>query len=377
NTRLALEWAIANDPETGLRLARAFSWIWFVRGAVPESQHWLVQGLESAGDVADDLRAGTLWWIGANATTLGQYARARATHEEALAIYGDRDNEVGVANCLHGLGRIEQFAGDPGRAVERYQAAAELFRQHHVPRLMVTLSNLGLALLESDKLDQASAVLDEALALAERHGLPWHRAQILDAQGSVALMRGDLPLARCSLRRSVELCRAAGDPRFVAQALETCAWLATVEGAAEHAARLLGAASRMRDTIGVPVSQSARRKYDRYVPVIHAQLGLAGWQRAWAEGNALSQTEAIDVALAGVTLTPEPAPPPDHRHAGLSAREMDVLRLIVEGKSDREIAAALFISHHTVMRHVSNVLGKLDVKSRTAAATYAVRHDLR
>ncbi len=55
---------------------------------------------------------------------------------------------------------------------------------------------------------------------------------------------------------------------------------------------------------------------------------------------------------------------------------MDVLRLLVEGKSDREIAADLFISHHTVMRHVSNILGKLGVESRTAAATYAVRHNL-
>jgi DNA-binding NarL/FixJ family response regulator len=60
----------------------------------------------------------------------------------------------------------------------------------------------------------------------------------------------------------------------------------------------------------------------------------------------------------------------------LSPRELDVLRLIVEGKSDREIASDLFISPHTVMRHVSNILGKLEVESRTAAATHALRHNL-
>ncbi|HUG15888.1 MAG TPA: AAA family ATPase [Thermomicrobiales bacterium] len=62
--------------------------------------------------------------------------------------------------------------------------------------------------------------------------------------------------------------------------------------------------------------------------------------------------------------------------AGLSPREIEVLRLIVEGKTDREIGAELFISHHTVARHVSSILGKLGVESRTAAATWAVRHDL-
>jgi DNA-binding NarL/FixJ family response regulator len=53
-----------------------------------------------------------------------------------------------------------------------------------------------------------------------------------------------------------------------------------------------------------------------------------------------------------------------------------VLRLLVEGLSDREIAERLYISPHTVMRHVAGILGKLDVPSRTAAATWAVRNDI-
>lgn len=59
--------------------------------------------------------------------------------------------------------------------------------------------------------------------------------------------------------------------------------------------------------------------------------------------------------------------------AQLSPRELDVLRLLVEGKSDREIAEELFISPRTVMRHVTGILTKLDVPSRTAAATVAIR----
>jgi DNA-binding CsgD family transcriptional regulator len=238
------------------------------------------------------------------------------------------------------------------------------------------LSNLGVALLQSDKLDRASTVLDEALELAGRDGLAWHRAQILDAQGSLAFARGDLPGARQTLQRVVQLHRDAGDPRFIAHALESCAWLATVEGAMEHAARLLGAVAILRETIGVPVALSGQRVYDRYVPLIHTQLDPAGWQRAWNEGYTLSQTEALDVALTGLMETPPFSPEPLPQHMGLTARERGVLLLIVEGKTDREIAVDLFISHHTVMRHVSNILGKLGVESRTAAATYAVRHNI-
>jgi len=58
---------------------------------------------------------------------------------------------------------------------------------------------------------------------------------------------------------------------------------------------------------------------------------------------------------------------------GLTPRELDVLRLLVEGRSDRQIGEALSISHRTVMRHVEHILAKLAVDSRTAAATQAVR----
>jgi DNA-binding NarL/FixJ family response regulator len=89
----------------------------------------------------------------------------------------------------------------------------------------------------------------------------------------------------------------------------------------------------------------------------------------------MSLDQAFDYALASAAAlsselaTASPA-------SGLSKREMEVLRLLVEGLSDREIAERLFISPYTVGRHVSNILAKLDVDSRTAAAIWAVRNGL-
>src|SRR5204863_5712572 len=61
---------------------------------------------------------------------------------------------------------------------------------------------------------------------------------------------------------------------------------------------------------------------------------------------------------------------------GLSARELEVLRLVASGKSNKEVAAALVISEHTVARHVQNIFIKLGLPSRTAAGAYAFEHDL-
>jgi DNA-binding NarL/FixJ family response regulator len=60
----------------------------------------------------------------------------------------------------------------------------------------------------------------------------------------------------------------------------------------------------------------------------------------------------------------------------LTPREREVLKLLAEGATDREIADRLFISHRTAMQHVANILGKLEVSSRTAAAAFALRHGL-
>ena len=60
----------------------------------------------------------------------------------------------------------------------------------------------------------------------------------------------------------------------------------------------------------------------------------------------------------------------------LTEREVEVLRLLVEGRSDKEIGATLFISHRTAMNHVARILDKLGVESRTAAATLAMRNGI-
>jgi DNA-binding NarL/FixJ family response regulator len=85
------------------------------------------------------------------------------------------------------------------------------------------------------------------------------------------------------------------------------------------------------------------------------------------------------LALASAVLDPPdvaPEPAPAATRYGLTSRELEVLRLVVAGRSDRDIAETLFISRHTAMKHVANILGKLGVPSRTAAAALAHQEGL-
>ncbi len=85
-------------------------------------------------------------------------------------------------------------------------------------------------------------------------------------------------------------------------------------------------------------------------------------EQAIADAMALGPSSSVE--------TDQPA-----RH-GITPRELDVLGQVAEGSSDREIAEILFISRRTVNDHVASILARLNLPTRTAAATYAVRHGL-
>ncbi|HEV2127642.1 MAG TPA: helix-turn-helix transcriptional regulator, partial [Thermomicrobiales bacterium] len=99
---------------------------------------------------------------------------------------------------------------------------------------------------------------------------------------------------------------------------------------------------------------------------------------AWVAASLASLDRIVEEALAFAPTTgarPEPSATSEDKY-GLTARERDVLRLIMEGLTDHEIAEALYISHRTVSTHVGHILAKLDVRTRTAAAAFAARDKL-
>ena len=106
------------------------------------------------------------------------------------------------------------------------------------------------------------------------------------------------------------------------------------------------------------------RAYQLLGDLDSAQTELTAARRTFADLGAVP-------AEREVTQLMQPAAP-----GGLTAREVEVLRLVARGRSNNEIAAELVVSEKTVARHLSNIFSKLDVSSRTAAAAFAFEHDL-
>jgi DNA-binding NarL/FixJ family response regulator len=154
--------------------------------------------------------------------------------------------------------------------------------------------------------------------------------------------------------------------------LVTANWLPATPG--------VGLQERHRAPAGRPAAPDERASYDQLAAALRAALKAEQFSAAWAAGQSLPIEDAITLAHAVLAVAEAPSTPSAEASPaspyGLTARELQVLRLLTDGLSDREIAERLFISPHTVMRHVAGVLAKLGVNSRTAAATLAVREGI-
>ena len=126
----------------------------------------------------------------------------------------------------------------------------------------------------------------------------------------------------------------------------------------------------MREELASPPPPRLRAELAHTATLARAAAGDDAFAAAWAAGRALPLEAAVAEALA-----PPPAAgggPATASH-GLTPRELDILRLIAEGRSNREIADILFLSERTVTTHITSILGKLGVSSRTSAAAAARR----
>jgi non-specific serine/threonine protein kinase len=199
--------------------------------------------------------------------------------------------------------------------------------------------------------------------------------------GNAVLEQGDSIRAEEILRESLTLANDLGDRWFLGDNLASLAIAAERQGRHHRAARLIGAVDAVRARTHAPLllipMQIAR--YEQTICETRAQLGDEVFAVTRAAGRSLSLEEAVSEALMS-TWSPEV---PTHARAaqdqatgGLTLREQEVLKLIVAGYSNRQVAEALFISHRTATTHVGHILAKLDVGTRAEAAAWGVRQGL-
>lgn len=269
------------------------------------------------------------------------FARVEAVFHEQMALARELASQRDIVMATYGLGVLALHRGEAAVAAEHFTAALSTIQQ---------LGDFGV--------------------------LGW----VLLNLGSAVSLQGDDARAAPLFGRALGMFRDLRDRWSTGHALNKVAVLVLRLGRADDAVRLFGAANAIHVAGEVSVGVPSRLDEVPMTTAIQSALDEDAFAAAWTAGQRLSIVEAIEQALtllSDVAAMPAhtPAVPPDDP-AGLTAREREVVRLLADGLSDREIASRLSISPHTVHGHVANLLAKLGVESRTAAAAFAIRHGL-
>lgn len=425
NLRAALGWLQQRgDREQAIRLGGALGHFWRARGHLSEGRRWLddLVGLESREITSSESqrsRAKAANWAGTLAWAQGDFAHALSCHELSLALYRRAGDERGVAFTLNHLGVMAKYGGDFARAGQLYADCLARFSAASDPwGVALAKTRLGVLALDSGKLESAETLLAESLAqwralgdreylaltlvnlgeVAGRRGDDRRAEELVNEAltvlremgelgvaayavsllGTIALRRRTFDVAAAFLFEALTLNRSLGAQLGVAQNLEQLAGLADLCAQPATAARLWGAAAAIRDEIGSPLLPGDQAQAAALAATA-AALGPRRFAATVDEGRALANDRAAAAAAAADLvrhLTTSNHPPEartDPVSGRLTPREREVLRLVTEGRSDREIADTLFVSRRTASTHVATILAKLGVPTRAAAAAHAVR----
>jgi predicted ATPase/DNA-binding CsgD family transcriptional regulator len=421
NLRGALAWsAQPGEAEVGLRLASALWRFWQIRGYLTEGRERveLLLALTNPSDRTPG-RAGAQTCVGSLAFFQGDYDRARALFNESLetqrhlrdlhgiafatyylgmvdqrlgdysaasALYAqsraaflEAGDAWGEAMAFQGLGQAADLLGDPAGARSLFEEGIRLCRKLGDHRnVAVLLGGVGTVALEQGDHSDARGFFTESLAihreLGDTYGIPTQLSNL----GFVALREGNYEAAKAFFVEALAFRRKTGDTPGLASSLEGFAGLAVAEGRLAAAARLLGAASVLREGL-IDHFFSGRPARDE-LETARARLGRQAYDAAWEDGRSLTLEAALAYAVGDHLLEASSTQPSSEGvpemaidTGPLSRREQEVAKLVAAGMTNRQIAKRLFISERTAEGHVEHIRNKLGVRSRTEIATWVVK----
>jgi predicted ATPase/DNA-binding CsgD family transcriptional regulator len=384
NLRAALVWATdERDDETALRLAPALNIFWIATGALSEGRSWLRRALGlGLGTTAHRARA--LEGAAALANLSGDYEDAVILIKRAIEYRRDLGDPVTLGFALYLFGHIRQQQGDDVRAAALLE---EAITKYGIPQdpVMASLANLarsqlGLSLAALGHFERALSLCEEALSRQRASDHPLGTAMAFTLLGEVQRLRGSLDVALACFREGVALSRQLGQNGYYLLFCFRYLVIAMAEGSnIEHAVCLAAAYDAARESMGAGVEPRLTKAFEDAMAHARSTLGSDAFVGAWRAGRALPLERAVAEALGEKPPTTAPAAPISPARAptsSLTAREIEVLRLIAEGRTDKETGVALNISVRTVNSHVTSILNKLGVDSRAAAVAVGARSGL-
>ena len=288
---------------------------------------------------------------------------SEAEREAALVFDADTSEPGLAANALYETGEVRRRIGKLRAAEDAYARASELGRDPQ--------PGLALLRLAQGRGEVALAAIRSAVASEPFPGPG--RAARLAALVEIALAVGDREEAR---RASEELAAIASGAEQVvllrAMAAESIGAVRLADGEPTGAAEALRGSIAAWRELRLPYETARARSLlgDALAAagdVDGGRLELAAARSAFDRLGAVPDVQALDERIEGR---------PASRPGGLTDREVEVLRLLAKGLTNRQVAEALVLSEHTVGRHVQNIYAKLRVSTRAAATAFAFEHDL-
>ena len=270
---------------------------------------------------------------------------------------------LNVTNAAAGyaeIGEIRRRIGDLEGASEAFRRAEELSGQPP--------SGLALLRLAQGDVDAAAALITRAL-----DEITWDRlgrAHLLPARAQIAIAAGDLPCAFQALDDLESIASDFASPALIASMLSTRGRIQLASKDSSACATLRLAAERWQE-LGVPHEVATARMLQGAACRQAGDLDGATASFELARTRFEQLGAALDLRhLRDVTGKTAEFP------AGLSAREVEVLRLVAAGITNKQIAGKLYLSEKTIARHLSNIFTKIGVPSRTAATAFAYANHL-
>jgi predicted ATPase/DNA-binding CsgD family transcriptional regulator len=422
NLRAAIAVSLTQaDPGPGLRLGASLRTYWYVRGYAAEGAGTLRALLDAPSAQEATLPQARALALAAAAHLLmatGGYATAWDCCREALTIAHAIGDEYLVADLLHQQSWVLLHQGQPAAGFSLAESGLSLARRlgdvHLTARLLSARASATHA--EGDHAGAARDA-DEALHLFRQAGDRLRTGQMLGNLGYHELSAGDLDAARSHLAEALDISSALSD-RFAAVYQTFNLGLAEYLGGSPEAAqalfaasldaarrtgmtaqaayallglalagwggadpgwpaRLHGAADQVLADLGETLEPLEAQLASRDRGRLRAAMGDAVFEAEYATGRTLDVAQVLAaLRLAGTAAGRVPTAGPGETATRLTPRELEVLKLVAQGLSNAGIAQRLTVSEHTVHRHLSSILRKLHLPSRSAATAWAVRAGL-
>ena len=380
NLQVAMRWLLGRGGSgKAARLGWALWLFWWIRAHFAEGRRSMEQALSAEGSAAmtASARAKVLYVAAAMANGQGDHRSAQPLAEESLRLFRERADKIGTAYALGNAAFAANGQGQHQRAITLIEEAVDLFLEEEEKWGAAMLHGfLAVAWRNQGDHGHAKRLAERGLALSREAGERQTISVALYTLATLVQAEQDRERARDLFEEALKLSAELGNEADVAQCLEGLASIAAADGRMVRAARLWGAEEALLEKIegALYTYVPDRSLHQSEIAAARVQLEGEAFEAALAEGRQMTLEEATEYAILSKE-EPLTAPPKDDE-AGLSERELEVLRLVAEGLTDSQVADRLYLSRRTVGHHLSSVYRKLGVPSRAAAAKAALERGL-